>query len=670
MGKPMSLSEVQKTILANANHILTHLSENDLEVIAAGDRPLSEVGLNELVEFLQVANILYRGGERLISDRLYDFLFLKELESRAPTHPFLHTVEPEGVVDSKTVELPVRMLSTEKAYDLAAVERWAGRVEKAAMECGVEFVTLLFRATPKLDGFAAFDDGEMLYTRGDGRRGTNITRVFDRGLQVAEGGGRGLGAGEIVVSRSYFQDQLAGLFDNSRNFQASLIKEKELDPPASEAIRRGKAVFFPFVLLPNWQGTWSELSADFDTVIDQLWDELDYDIDGIVLEIIDDLVRTHMGATRHHHRWQLAFKRNTETAKVTVLKVIPQTSRSGRVNPVAELEPTRLSGALIKRASAHHYGMVVNNGVGPGALIRLSRSGEVIPKIEEVLRPAEPLLPDSCPSCGGRLIWEKDYLVCVNNMNCPAQITHAIEHFFKTIGNIDGFGPSSIRKLYEGGVRSIPEIYRLQQKGFEDLGFGPKQSENMVGQLQRSLSEPIEDWRFLAAFGIFRMGVGNCEKLLENYPLVQIFSLREEEISAINGFADKSAGGIVSGLAATAELFMKMYALGFNLVTTPISGSGERLDEGPLQGKLIVFSGTMQRGNREEMKNMARSYGARVGTSITGKTDMLVCGENVGATKLTKAQALGIRILSEKEYLVLLQRHMAQGRPSEQPPFR
>lgn len=650
----MGFTAAQHVILKGANYIFTRLSEQDLAVIAEGDREPGDLDLEELVEFLEVANILYRGGELLITDQEYDFVFLAELKTRDPGHPFLHTVEPEPVADSKTVELPVRMLSTEKAYDFKVVERWAGRVEKAASECGTDFDSLVFRATPKLDGFAAYDDGQMLYTRGDGRRGTDITRVFDRGLQVAEGGSRGLGAGEIVVSKSYFRENLAGFFDNSRNFQASLIKEKELEEPAAAAIKCGEAVFFPFDLLPSWQGSWAELKAAFEIVVDELWTTLDYDIDGIVLEVTDERVRNQMGATRHHHRWQLAFKRNTETAEVTVLQVIPQTSRSGRVNPVAELEPTRLSGALIRRASAHHYAMVKAKGIGPGAQIILSRSGEVIPKIEEVLEPVEPLLPDACPSCGADLIWEKDYLVCVNNMNCPAQITHSIEHFFKTLGNIDGFGPSSIRKIYEGGIRSLPEIYRLRAEDFEKLGFGPKQAANMVAQLQRSLVEPIEDWRFLAAFGLFRMGLGNCERLLEEFPLGEVFGLDEEQITGIKGFGDKSAEGILSGLAATAELFDAMYAMGFNLTMTPLAESVELDGNGPLAGKLVVFTGTMQHGSREEMKVQAKNHGASVGSSITGKTDMLVCGEKVGETKLNKAQSLGVQILSEKEYLALI----------------
>jgi DNA ligase (NAD+) len=654
MGKSAVLRDSQKEILAEAGFTLNFLSENDVSAFTAQEIELSEVDDNALLQFLELANILYRAGEQLIPDEQYDFIYLEELRNRIPEHPFLHTVEPELLVEAKTVELPFRMLSTEKAYEFEAIERWVNRIRKAAEECDVDFFSLEFRATPKLDGFAAYDDGRTFYTRGDGRRGTDITRVFDRGLQVANGGSRGLGAGEIVVSRSYFQKNLAGLFDNSRNFQASLIKEKDLELPAAEAIRLEKAVFYPFMLLPDWTGNWSELSAAFDKVIDKLWQEIDYDVDGIVIEISNDKLKEFMGATRHHHRWQIAYKRNTETAEVEVLRVVAQTSRSGRVNPVAEVEPTRLSGALIRRATAHHYNMVRQNGIGPGAKIKLSRSGEVIPKIEAVLASVEPQLPETCPSCGSTLIWEKDYLLCVNNMNCPAQITHAIEHFFKVLGNIDGFGPSSIRKIYECGVRTIPDIYRLRTEDLVGFGFGPKQAENMVGQLQRSLGETIEDWRFLAAFGIYRMGMGNCEKLLTVYPLETVFGLCREEIVAIKGFSEKIADAMLSGLAASAGHFDTMYKMGFNLVKTPLNAAEEAQGNSLLSGKLIVFTGAMQNGSRDEMKKQAKLLGAKVGDSVTGKTDMLVCGEKVGESKLKKARALGVQLLSETEYLTLV----------------
>ncbi len=652
MIKNKALSTTQKEVLAETEFTFKHLAEEELAAVIDPAYDVAEMDDDKLLEFLELANILYRAGEQLITDQQYDFVFLEELRNRLPDHPFLQTVEPEPLTEAKTVDLPFRMLSTEKAYEFAAIERWVNRIDKAAGECGVGFATLVFRATPKLDGFAAYDDGVKLYTRGDGRRGTDISRVFERGLQVAGDGARGLGPGEIVVSRSYFLENLADMFENSRNFQASLIKEKTLEPPAAEAIRLKKAVFYPFNLLPSWQGTWRELAAGFDDIIDLLWQKTDYDVDGIVIEIVDEKIKEFMGATRHHHRWQIAFKRNTETAEVEVLRVVAQTSRSGRVNPVAEVEPTRLSGALIKRVTAHHYNMVRQQGIGPGARIRLSRSGEVIPKIEEVLVPAIPELPETCPSCGLPLIWENDYLLCINNLNCPAQITNSIEHFFKVLGNNDGFGPSSIRKIYAGGVATIPGIYRLREEDFVLLGFGPKQAENMVGQLQRSRAEPIEDWRFLAAFGIYRMGMGNCEKLLGFFPLESVFALTRADIITIKGFSEKIAEAMVAGLSAAKELFDELYAMGFNLTRTPLDGEKGDAD-GPLAGKLIVFTGAMQQGSRDDMKKQAKLLGAKVGDSITGKTDMLVCGERVGAAKINRAKELGVQLLSEAEYLAL-----------------
>jgi DNA ligase (NAD+) len=651
----MKLSGEMARGLSQAGFTYDVLSEKEILEISGSGFDVSQLSDDKLVEFLTAANFLYRGGIPLIDDKAYDFTFLAELQKRNPEHPFLKEVEPEPLVSSKTIPLPVRMLSTDKAYDLKNIERWIGRIEKAAKECGVDFKSLLFLGSPKLDGYAAYDDGKTFYTRGDGRKGTDISRAFSRGLQVAGSGERGLGPGEIVVTKSYFAKHLAEHFDNSRNFQASLIKEKELDAPAANAMAEGAALFYPFSQLPHWQGSSEELLGDFEKTVEHLWNEVDYDVDGVVFEIVDPTIKEHMGATRHHHRWQIAYKQNTQTAEVRVLRVVAQTSRSGRVNPVAEIEPTRLSGALIRRATAHHYGMVREKGIGTGALIKLARSGEVIPKIEEVIEPVIPELPESCPSCGSELVWESDYLICVNVMDCPAQKIHTIEHFFKVLGNVDGFGPSSIAKIYAGGVGSLARIYALTEDEFVAFGFGPKQAENMVTQLQRSRDEAIEDWRFLAAFGVHRMGMGNCEKLLGVHPLKDLFALSRQDIIEIKGFSEKIADEILPGLTSIKEMFFALYNLGFNLIPTDIVSDSESLQFSPISGQLIVFTGTMRQGNRDEMKTQAKRLGAKVGGSITGKTDMLVCGEKVGASKLKKAGDLGVKILSEAEYLQLIE---------------
>lgn len=649
------LSENHKQILAVAAIQFNALTELSISALCLHKIEASELSDDELLEFLTIANALYRSGDRLISDADYDFRFLAELKHRQPNHPFLTEVEPEATATTKTVELPVRMLSTDKAYTIEEMMRWLERIKKAATDLNKPFAELTFKATPKLDGFAAYDDGQRLYTRGDGKRGTDVTRVMQRGLVVANGGKRGLGAGEIVVSTSYFKQHLAEHFENSRNFQASVVKEKELDPPAAEAIKVQAAVFYPFALLPNWSGSAEQLEQQIETIFKQQLSAVDYDVDGVIFEIIDAELKEYMGATRHHHRWQIALKENVETAEVNVIAVHPQTSRSGRVNPVVEVEPTRLSGAMIQRATAHHYGMVKSNNIGPQSIIELTRSGEVIPKILRVIKPTEAQLPDICPSCGGELTWDNDYLFCTNNSQCPAQIAHTIEHFFRTLGNIDGFGPATIEKLYASTVRTLPEIYTQSAFDFEGIGFGPKQSENLVTQLERSRSEQIEDWRFLAAFGIFRMGGGNCERLLSHHKLENIFALTLEQIISIEGFAERTAEIVIRELTRIAPLFQQLFQLHFNLAITPLIS--ELQDSGelsPIAGKLLVFTGTMTQGSRSEMQANAKKMGAKIGSSVSGKTDYLITGEKVGASKLNSAQAKGVEVLTEQQYLELI----------------
>ncbi|WP_374088844.1 helix-hairpin-helix domain-containing protein [Methylomicrobium lacus] len=620
--------------------------------IAAEAEP-AKLSDDELLEFLTVCNDFYRRGEPIISDAQYDFVFLAELKKRHPHHPYLETVEPEKAFAGKTVALPEMMLSTEKTYSKDGIEKWLQRIEKAAEELGLEFSRLIFRATPKLDGYAAYDDGLALYTRGDGRKGTDISRVFERGLIVGGDGKRGQGAGEIVVSQRYFNTHLADFFENARNFQASIIKEKELEEHALAAIQNHAAVFFPFAQLPDWLGSAQEILERFEAIIEAVPAKVDFDVDGVIFEVTDARIKKHMGATRHHHRWQIAYKSNVETAVVTVLRVTPQTSRSGRVNPVAELEPTKLSGAVISRATAHHYKMVRDMGIGAGTVIELTRSGLVIPKIERVLTPKTPQIPENCPSCGSELVWDSDYLYCPNTVQCPAQIENTIEHFFRTLRNIDGFGGKTIEKLHAAGIRSVYQIYQLDLERLQGLGFGDKTSQNLLDQLVRSRTDPLEDWRFLGAFGIYRMGLGNCERLLQHFPLLSIFELTLEDIVSIEGFAEKTGEAVITSLAKIKGDFMRIHALGFNLLRTPLR-SEQAQAASPIAGKTIVFTGAMQHGSREDMTREAKRLGAKVGSSVSGKTDFLVTGSDVGAAKIAAAQEKGVRVISEAEYLEML----------------
>lgn len=651
------LNDAQKEILKKSEQNALGKTPEKLGSIAQ-QTDAGSLSDEELLAFLHICNTLYRGGEPLIPDKIYDSVFLAELERRHPDHPFLHTVEPEKAFTGKTVALPQRMLSTEKAYNKESIEKWLANVAKAAIELDIDPNTLVFRATPKLDGFAAYDDGNILYTRGDGRKGTDISRVFERGMVVGGSGKRGLGAGEIVVTRSYFNQYLAETFENARNFQASVIKEKELEPHALEAIKNRAAVFFPFSELPGWQGSSDEIRDNFVGIVDQIYTLVDYDVDGVIFEVTDERVKQYLGATRHHHRWQVAYKTNAETAHVKVLRVVPQTSRSGRVNPVAELEPTRLSGAMISRATAHHYGMVREQGIGEGTVIELTRSGMVIPKIERVITPQTPQIPELCPSCGSTLVWDSDYLYCLNSSHCPAQIENTIEHFFRTLANNDGFGEKTIQKIHASGINSVYEVYQLTLEQLIDMGFRSQDGKNLIAknlldQLERSRTEAIEDWRFLGAFGIWRMGLGNCERLLQHHKLLDIFNLTVEDIVQIEGFAEKTAAAVAESLALIKDEFMKLYQLGFNLIPTNLL-TEQTQQPSPIAGLTLVFTGTMIHGKRDDMIKEAKRLGAKVATSVTGNTNYLVAGTDAGATKINAANEKGVKVITEDEYLALI----------------
>ena len=629
------------------------LSQKILKQITRQELLVSDLSEQDLAEFCQIANNTYRSGEPIISDQDYDFVFLPALAERLPNHPLLNSVEPEGEgFSEEKLLLPEVMLSTDKAYSWDEVDKWIERLKKSATEISLNPESIHIKATPKLDGFAGYDDGVRLYTRGDGKKGSDVSRVFERGMQVFNDSSRGQGAGEIVVKKSYFESHLSNDFEFPRNFQASLIKEKELDDKAKAAIAAKAALFVPFAQLPTWSGDIKTLIQKFDDIVSEVLDMVDFDVDGVVFELTNDELKTHMGANRKFHRWQIAFKENKDKAQVKVLSVTPQVGRTGKITPVAELEPTLLSGATIVRATGHHYGLVKEQGLGAGSVIELTRSGLVIPKINRVIKPSAVEIPTVCPSCSESLSWESDFLICTNHHHCPAQIIGKMEYFFKIMANNDGFGIATIERLYEHGIRKISQIYELTQHELSVMGFGDKTSENLINQLKRSHTEQVEDWRFLAAFGVLRMGTGNCENLLKSYPLHDIFNLKLEDISAIDGFAELTAEVIVKGLKLISQEFYLLSTYQFNLEITPLSKDQKKFTH-QLSGKNVVFTGKMN-SSRDEMKKHAKLLGINTVAAVSGNTDYLIIGDKVGAKKIQKAHQLNIKVITELEYLDMI----------------
>jgi DNA ligase (NAD+) len=614
---------------------------------------ISDLTDDDLLEFCQIANQRYRDGNPIISDEDYDFVFNPELSKRLPDHSFLQKIEAEneGFSEEK-IKLPQKMLSTDKAYSWEEINKWLDRVSKFSSEIDYPLADIQIKGTAKLDGFAGYDDGSKLYTRGDGNKGSDISRVFARGLGIFNNSERGQGPGEIVVKRSYFEKHLSNNFEYPRNFQASLIKEKELDSLAIEAISNKAALFVPFTQLPQWLGSIEEFSNQFLDIVGQLESGVDFDIDGVVFEIVNPELKDYMGSNRKFHRWQIAFKENKEKAQVKVISVTAQVGRTGKITPVAELEPTQLSGATIYRASGHHYGLVKEQGLGAGSVIELTRSGLVIPKINKVLKTAEVDIPSNCPSCGYKLSWDSDFLMCFNHEKCPEQIMGKIIYFFRILANNDGFGQATIQKLYAEGIHRVSDIYLLNEAKLMSMGFGEKTSHNLINQLIRSRKESIEDWRFLAAFGVQRLGMGNCENLLRNYSVEKIFDLSVKDISNINGFAEITAELIFDGLTLIKPQYEVLISGGFELEHTLLNTELNQSNS-PFNSKTIVFTGTMSE-SRAKLQKQAKAFGANVGKSVSSKTDFLIIGENVGQSKIKDAKTHQVDLLTEAEYLKLL----------------
>ena len=632
------------------------LSESLLDDIINKRILVAELSDDELANFCLLANQKYRLGDPIVPDEDYDFIYRNALKERLPHHPLLIKVEGEGVGFSESkILLPKPMLSIDKAYLWAEVLKWFERIEKSALALHYQVLDILIEVTPKLDGFAGFDDGVHLYTRGDGLRGSDISRAFVRGLSIFKDGVRGLGAGEIVVKKSYFAKYLAKHFEHARNFQASIIKEKALDKLVKKAILDKAAVFVPFSLLPNWRGSIAKLKEDFSFIVEEILSTLDFNMDGVVLSVVNEEIKTHMGSNRKFHRWQIAFKENKEKAQVKVLDVLVQVGRTGRITPVLKLEPIFLSGATLSRASAYHYGYIRAQKLGCASIIELTRSGLVIPKVVRVLRPSKAQIPTHCPSCAELLIWSADFLICSNHSHCPAQCILRLKFFFKTLDNNDGFGHATIKRLYEGGIRLLSEIYKLDVVALLHLGFGTKTTHNLLAELKKSRLSVIPDWRFLAAFGVDHLGLGNSERLLKYYKLDDIFNLEVDDITKIDGFVKRTAENIISGLANIKTEFKKLMFTddafqSFNLIK---SIEEQANNNHPLSGKTLVFSGKM-RSKRTQMIKEAKAFGIHVKTSISSHIDYLVLGEALGQTKLAKAKKYGIHLLTEKQYLAKL----------------
>ena len=601
-----------------------------------------------LVKNLKKWNTAYYKGKPLVTDIEYDKAF-EQLRSLEPDHPYLSKID-DTALDGKgdVVVHGIPMLSLSKAYAQSEIQNFVNNVEKAAKKVGVK---ARFRVTPKLDGVAGNDDGTILSTRGNGRKGSNITHVFKRGVVCL--GKRGQGRGEIVMVQSYFEKNFKDDVDHPRNMVVGAINADVVKSMPKKALKDKKIHFVPYTELAktaSWEGTGKKVIADIEKISEDLRKKVDYPLDGMVIDAIDPKIHEEMGSTNSHNRWQLAYKQRGETAKTVIEEIGWQTGRTGVVTPVLRVRPVSVSGATISNITAHNAGVIRDHKLGPGAKIEVIRSGEVIPKLEKVLKSCKKAAVISeCPACSSKLRWRNDFLICENH-TCPAKIQTQLYYWFKTLGNCDGFGPKTIEVLQENDCTTIKQIYKQTVSSLQDMGFGKKTAQNLVGAMKTSRSTAIEDARFLAAFGIPHLGLGDSRKILSKYKLSEAIELSASKIEVLPGFAEKTSTDIARGLSQKRELIKHMMGLYTSIEDTQ---SVVVDTDSPISGKVVMFTGAMD-SDRDEMKAQAKSLGARVLTSVSGKLEILIIGKKASAKKIAAAEAENAQVITEQEYYELL----------------
>jgi DNA ligase (NAD+) len=606
---------------------------------------LNAISTEALETILVKANAAYRNtAHPIMTDADYDG-HICELAQRNPGHPLLTIVEPEADFGVGKVRHRRPMLSTAKGYENVDLEKWVQRILAAANDLGLQGPVSI-KANAKLDGIAGRLENGVLASRGDGTTGNDISHMLGLGLAV-----EGKGDGEIVMPQAYFDDTLAGEFKHPRNVVSGAVSADNMRPAATQAMQDGAIRFVGYDTLPAQYTNTDTLIAQLDSIREIVLGGCEYPTDGLILAVENTLVRDAMGSTGHHHNWVMAAKTVTGTADVVVLGIQWQMARTGRLTPVLNIEPVELSGAVISNVTAHNAGSVEANGLGEGAVITVTRSGEVVPSIVAILKPLESVtLPTHCPCCETELDRVRDFLMCPNGA-CPDRLRSRFNHFFHILGTIDLFGPVACEKLVSAGATAIRTVFACNQRDFEDMGFGPGQAANLVRELNESVTRPVDDFRILAAMGVPHLGRGDSKRLLRHFPLADVPYLTPEQIEGISGFGKLTAMSICNAMPSVAG---DLLFLDRTLERILITQSKVATVDSPISGKHIVFTGTMTQGSRSDMIAQAESLGAISQSSVNKSTDYLVTGEKTGQSKIDKAQKAGTTVLSEAEYRALI----------------
>ena len=386
--------------------------------------------------------------------------------------------------------------------------------------------------------------------------------------------------------------------------------------------------------------------------------------DGIVLKVNSIRQQKNLGYTAKSPRWAIAYKFQAEKALTKLQKVTYQVGRTGAITPVANLDPVQLSGTIVKRASLHNADIIESLDLHEGDMVYVEKGGEIIPKITGVDIASR--TPDSmpvkfithCPECGEPLTRFDDEAAhyCTNEDSCPPQIKGKIEHFIsRKAMNIEGLGPETVDLFYqEGMIGNAADLYNLREQDIARLErFGEKSAQNIMAGLEASRQVSFE--RVLFALGIRFVGETVAKKLARSIKNIDtLMSATKEELMAIDEIGEKIAESIIHFFSSekNRELVARLKAAGLKM---EMEAEETAAVSNILEGQSIVISGVFAVHSRDEYKDIIEKHGGKNVGSISKKTSFILAGENMGPSKLEKAQKLGIKIMDEKEFLELIE---------------
>lgn len=648
-----------------------------------------------------------------ISDAAYDALFreLIELERRAP-----HLITPDSPTqrvggDVQTTFAPaphiVPMLSLDNVFTEGELRDWDARVKRflgMPLDTPIEYTAEL-----KIDGLSlsvTYEHGVMVRaaTRGTGTVGEDITpnartiRSLPLRLhtQPAEVIPEVLEArGEAYLTHAEFarinaENEVSGAptFANPRNAAAGSLRQKD---PRVTASRRLQVFFYAvgehtgvsfdsqMALLETYQ-RWglptnphTRLCQGIQEVAEYIaeWAEgrhrLHYDTDGVVIKVNSFALQDALGFLSRSPRWAVAFKYPPEQARTRVQRIVVQVGMTGALTPVAELEPVRVGGVVVSRATLHNEDEIRRKDVRVGDTVIVQRAGEVIPEIVEVVTAertgdeVEFTMPTVCPVCGAPV--EKrpgEAILRCPNKNCPEKVRQRLRHFVsRGAMDIESLGEKRLDQLIEAGiVRDPSDLYTLRKEDLLPLErMGDKLADNILAAIEASRRRPLA--RFLYALGIRHVGEHTAEVLADHFGSVdKLMSATEEELARIHEVGPAIAQSIVSFFRDPDNRALVERLLALGVVPEP---PRRRVTESKLTGKTFVFTGTLERMTRPEAEALVKQLGAKASGSVSRNTDYVVAGPGAGS-KLARANALGVTVLNEDEFFRLIE-ESTQGTP-------